>query len=383
MVCKDWYHLMVARRKRRFDPKWYTQVSSFVNTIPRLMWAFENDCPRDARICEYAARSKDTLVLDWVLEQKCGGTDTLASICRGLARGGQLDRLKQALGGNDCIGMNLAACAARGGHVDVLEWLSSLPNCPFGRLVWRVAADGGHVSVLNWLKPQNIPRDGSVLRLAAFRGHIQALEWYETHIGSLSSHLIDIMGLAAAGGKIALLKWLRDERKMPLIKDACSSAAKYGQIETLRWLIANKCPYDWQLILAAVKRDQVHVLEWCLHSGVWTSVQHGLCSFRKDGVLESRCGRYFRENRCPCGGLSVYASAILNDSTTCIQWLLDHNIPMCSYAVYAAAGQGNLEVMQAVKAKGFPINFKKCLVVAIEKNCTSMVEWLEGELSAC
>ena len=67
--------------------------------------------------------------------------------------------------------------------------------------------------------------------------------------------------------KTRLLNWLEDEysghcyREDP---DFCITAAKYGQLEVLKWAVSNIYLLDSNVCYEAVKRDDFEMLEWLI-----------------------------------------------------------------------------------------------------------------------
>ena len=57
-------------------------------------------------------------------------------------------------------------CAARGGHLEVLQWLR-LQDAPLGSQTCSKAAAGGHLAVLQWLLEQGCHLDEATCAAAA------------------------------------------------------------------------------------------------------------------------------------------------------------------------------------------------------------------------
>ena len=52
----------------------------------------------------------------------------------------------------------------------------------------------------------------------------------------------NVLGHAAGSGNLELVRWLRGEG-CPWDSDTCYNAVKYGHVETLRWARENGCPW--------------------------------------------------------------------------------------------------------------------------------------------
>ena len=124
--------------------------------------------------------------------------------------------------------------AARGGHLEVLEWLHST-ECPCDSATCCAAAAGGHLEVLRWL-------------------HGTGCRWDST----------STCEAAAAGGHLATLKWLHNTG-CPWDEDTCYAAARGGYLEALKWLHNTGCPWNSHTCRAAAARGDLDVLKW-LHN---------------------------------------------------------------------------------------------------------------------
>ena len=152
--------------------------------------------------------------------------------CQGAARGGHLEVL-QWLHANGCpLGANTCMYAARGGHLEVLQWLRA-NGCPWGRNTCSGAAEGGHLEVLQWARVNGCPWDEDTCRFAAQGGHLEVLQW------------------AHANG-------------CPWDELTCYWAAYGGHLEVVQWARANGCPWDRQTRQIA----SGHILEWVVANGL-------------------------------------------------------------------------------------------------------------------
>ena len=146
-----------------------------------------------------------------------------------LHRGGRLyyqEHLGWAAAAYPCQG------AARGGHLEVLQWLHA-NGCPLGANTCMYAARGGHLEVLQWLCANGCPWGGSTCEEAAEGGHLWVLQW------------------ARANG-------------CPWDKLTCARAAERGHLVMLQWLRANGCPWDGYTCRGAAQGGHLEVLQ-CGH----------------------------------------------------------------------------------------------------------------------
>jgi hypothetical protein len=145
-----------------------------------------------------------------------------------------------------------AACshAARGGNLEVLEWLHNT-GCPSGNaLTMDVAAFGGHLEVVKWLHYHGCPWNN----------------WSNPAEHSMEQEEIgvyDVFDSAVYGGHVEVLRWAR-EHGAPWVGDTmvCQVAAQGGHLEVLQWLREQGCQWNNWTSAYAARGRQLEVLQW-------------------------------------------------------------------------------------------------------------------------
>ena len=66
--------------------------------------------------------------------------------------------------------------AARGGHLEVLQWVRA-QGCPWDEGTCCEASKGGHLEVLQWAREQGCPWDEDTCWGAFEGGHLEVLQW--------------------------------------------------------------------------------------------------------------------------------------------------------------------------------------------------------------
>ena len=146
-----------------------------------------------------------------------------------------LDTLKQKLEKDRLSKSSVCQLAAKGGHLDVLQWVR-LNGCPWDAETCVAAAMGGHREVLQWL-------------------HMNGCPWNDrTCVG------------AARSGHLGMLQWAR-ENGCPWNKETCSTAAMHGHLEVMQWACANGCPWHEMTCVFAANGGQLGVLQWAIENG--------------------------------------------------------------------------------------------------------------------
>jgi hypothetical protein len=100
----------------------------------------------------------------------------------------------------------------------------------------EAAAKGGHLEVLQWLRADGCLWNKYTCWEAAKCGHLEVLQW------------------AHANG--CLWDW-----------HTCANATGGGHLEVLQWLRANGCPWDKYTVICARDRDHVELVNWAIANG--------------------------------------------------------------------------------------------------------------------
>ena len=66
--------------------------------------------------------------------------------------------------------------AARGGHLEVLQWARA-NGCPWDEKTCAGAAEGGHLGMLKWARENGCPWNEETCAKAAYGGHLEVLQW--------------------------------------------------------------------------------------------------------------------------------------------------------------------------------------------------------------
>ena len=102
--------------------------------------------------------------------------------------------------------VNLCTSAAKGGQLEVLEWLRE-NECPWDEETCTEAASGGHLEVLQWARENGCPWDEETCSEAASGGHLETLKWAREN--GCPWNIEAVRANAAWGGHLEMLEWLR------------------------------------------------------------------------------------------------------------------------------------------------------------------------------
>jgi len=144
--------------------------------------------------------------------------------------------------------MQCAEAAARG-NLDQLKKLRE-DGYPWNKYTCANAAESGHLDVLQWARENGCPWDENTCTYAAW--HLDVLQWARKH-------------------------------GCPWDMWTCGYAVHTGQLETLRWAIANGCNHrDIQIDKKACVERGVFPGYGCLVAGCSdTKKSEGLCTIHK------------------------------------------------------------------------------------------------------
>ena len=164
----------------------------------------------------------------------------------------------------------------------------------------------------------------------------------------------DFCEKVAETNKLELLKWAREEKQCKWDEGTIISAAKKGNLEMVKYCVANECPVvvwacayaaesgnleilkylreevkaPWDLNTAAwaAENGHVHILEYLVERK-FDEFDENACEYAaKHGHLN--CLKYLHETaKAPWNSLAV-RSAHENNHPDCVQYLLDNNCPL-------------------------------------------------------
>ena len=148
----------------------------------------------------------------------------------------QNDKLIVELNGKTVLDfwMDVIRRAAYKGNLDVLVWIKNIIDPEkwirridglrfFSKSVFSVAARGGQLKVLQWLRSENGGK----------------CHWAEA-----------TSRVAASEGHIELLKWAH-QNGCPWNEGTCTGAARNGNLELLKWVRKKGCPWDAGMVISS------------------------------------------------------------------------------------------------------------------------------------
>jgi len=158
----------------------------------------------------------------------------------------------------------------------------------------------------------------------------------------------------AETNKLELLKWAREEKKCKWDKHTINAAARQGNLEMVKYCVANECPIDALACALAAENGHLECLKylheeakapWNSSTASWAAsnghlhILEYLVERKFDKYSELACERaaefghldclkYLHETaKAPWDSWDVYF-AHKNNHSECLQYLLDNNCPL-------------------------------------------------------
>ena len=159
----------------------------------------------------------------------------------------------------------------------------------------------------------------------------------------------------AETNKLELLKWAREEKECEWYVETINPAAEHGNLEMLKYCVANECPMDemacgmaaenghleclkylheeakapWDEYTAtwAAGKGQLHILEYLVERK-YDKYDMLACERAASYGPHLDCLKYLHETaKAPWDYVAVF-EAHANNQTECLQYLLDNNCPL-------------------------------------------------------
>jgi hypothetical protein len=158
----------------------------------------------------------------------------------------------------------------------------------------------------------------------------------------------------AKTNKLELLKWIREEKKCEWDYRTIDAAARQGNLEMVKYCVANECPINTWACASAALEGQLECLKylreevkapWNSDTATWAArnghlhILEYLVERKYDQYDEFACERaakyghldclkYLHETAKAPWDLMAVFEAHENNQTECVQYLLDNNCPL-------------------------------------------------------
>ena len=163
----------------------------------------------------------------------------------------------------------------------------------------------------------------------------------------------DFCTKVAETNKLELLKWIREEKKCKWDGWTMSSAASQGNLEMIKYCVANECPVDERACTCAARNGHLEVLKY-LREEVKAPVNGKVIKIAAcHGDLELI--RYLVENKCAGwenGYLDALDTIAKHGHFQCLKYLHEEvKLPLNGRMIDFAASRGHLEMIRYLVGK--------------------------------
>ncbi|KAG3087764.1 hypothetical protein PI125_g18562, partial [Phytophthora idaei] len=150
--------------------------------------------------------------------------------------------------------------AAKNGDLPMVKWLCNVRGewSPYAGIL---AASGGHLDVLKWLKNNIFSSSPSAsMDDAAANGHLHVLKWLQVNSG-YATHAA--MNKAAGNGHLEIVKWLQNTRREGCTTVAMDRAAANGYFDIVKWLHSNRTEGCTKAAMdEAATHGHLNIVQW-------------------------------------------------------------------------------------------------------------------------
>lgn len=176
--------------------------------------------------------------------------------------------------------------------IDIILWL--LKNkFPLSSLTLEVAVRNSNLAIINLLLAYNCPLSSYIFECAAGKGDLKIMELLLNHKCPWDE---DTFSKAAEEGHLSVMKWLH-EKGCPWDEDTFSKAASHGNLYIMKWLYENKCPWDEYTFEAAAWNSNLNNMKWLHEKGCpWGTSTFEAAATTYNSEINTK---WLLENKCP------------------------------------------------------------------------------------
>lgn len=316
--------------KESISPYLYATMSGHLHI---LKWLRENGHPwRNEKCASYdiilIAISKGIFeIVKWLVNNKCPPCHekNRPFVCQNIAKTGNLPLLKWARENEYVWNHNTTSNAAEHGHFEMLKWAFE-NGCELHRDIFSKALKSNDLEIVKWIHANkhvtNYELDLDTCENFLKNGNLEMLKWiikngYKLPNGvftkAIESNNLEIVKLVHVDisdmirpntctkmikiGNLEMLQWLVIENGFHVHREiVCKAAAKYGQLDILKWARENEFPWDEKVCENAAENGHVGVLRWAHENGCpWSEKIYEFII--EWGDLETL--KWLHENGCP------------------------------------------------------------------------------------
>lgn len=242
--------------------------------------------------------------------------------------------------------------AARMGYYDIVKWLFDFNHKIVPGVIDSVSRRGS-ISMLNWLFDRGFTLSKSFLTYAVKSNNLDVVYW------AFSKKCVMSPSACSHAPSLKILECLYDN-KCPWTEGVCANFANLGDLETLKWARARNCPWSHKTSIAASKGGHIHVLEWIKQNDPHLLHPSAYCKAKNLETI-----KWLHSNGCPWNE-HVCAHLVKRKNMERLQWVRDNGCPWdfrtfhsaIFKTIYSSIPQRNpsLEIITYLVQNQCPIN---------------------------
>lgn len=260
------------------------------------------------------------------------------------SKGGQFQLLRWLVdNGCPCL-RNVVITAAEEGHLEILQWLRTRGPIDYSGVADH-AGYFGRLDVVKWaVDSGGILSRG--LEDVLKTGSIEMAEFLDSM--TIPNFRFRTALVSCFTGNFSLLDWVLN-KGVTLDETFCARAAAGGNLEMLKYLRSMGCPWNTYTCDAAAEKGHIHIIKWARQQMPQCTWTEGTCRRASNHQLETL--KWLRANGCPWGVGCAYTAASVGDLET-LQWIYDQQGPIDYVFEYALESE-NVEVIKWIYLHGF------------------------------
>ena len=318
--------------------------------------------PKDVRgiINKNAARGGHIEILQWLVKRDIFNKN---NICTSAAKTGQIHVIEWARSNVLNCKWNSETCnaAAKGGHINTIIWLMS-NGCNFYTYgICTMAAKKGHLNILDaWSEYC----DNGIFRLAILHGHFHILEWGDANKYIFINHtfLIVIFKEAIRLNNLEIVKWCIEKGFKDKKSWISHMAAHYNHFGMLKWLVQeNGYKLNCAISYESACNGNLEMLKWARKHGCAWGI--AVCTeAAKNGHLQIL--KWARKHKCPWNE-DICKIASKNGHIHVLKWAHENDCAWDKWVTTYAIMQSRFKILKWAIRNGCDIDEDVCINTAI------------------
>ncbi|MBQ6615090.1 MAG: ankyrin repeat domain-containing protein [Thermoguttaceae bacterium] len=318
-----------------------------------------------------------------------------------------LDLHKQSLYHQHTGYNNALFYAARGGHLEIVQWLVEKGgniNAAKYHLSMNVlffAAESGNIELVKWLiehgavtkLEDHSHETRNVILYAAKSGNWKLVQWLNENGEDIKADINGetVLHYAAESGELELVKWLVEKKKLKINALSKSGkrpiwfAAKSGNLELIRWFVHHESKFNLDILPEAAKSGNQKLVRWIIEKANSDPI-HYIASMdtvtKKQKILNTALLYAAKHGSLETVQYLLKVGASINANESIWESLTDNHCYWCSDFIryrdlLSCAVDGNNHVLvEWIIDQGVDINSSSALTEAIFNQDYLMVKHL-------